>query len=91
MKTPPLYGLVLAGGKSSRMNQEKAKLSYHGKAQYLVCHDLLKQHCEKVFISARRDQNLGASQSELAFLYDREEFSGINFTSDIASLQRHPG
>ena len=29
----PVYGLVLAGGRSSRMKQDKAALSYHGRTQ----------------------------------------------------------
>ena len=28
--TPPVYGLVLAGGKSTRMQRDKATLAYHG-------------------------------------------------------------
>ena len=27
---PPVYGLVLAGGRSSRMQRDKATLAYHG-------------------------------------------------------------
>ena len=30
---PPLYGLLLAGGASTRMRRDKAALSYHGKPQ----------------------------------------------------------
>ncbi|WP_250631957.1 NTP transferase domain-containing protein [Rhodoflexus caldus] len=52
----PLYGLVLTGGKSERMGQDKAQLNYHGKPQQQHTADLLAQHCERVFISCRFEQ-----------------------------------
>lgn len=52
----PLYGLVLSGGYSTRMNKDKATLIYHNKPQYEVTGDLLSEYCEKVFISSRDDQ-----------------------------------
>lgn len=52
----PLFGLVLTGGKSTRMKQDKAKLEYHGKPQFQHTYDLLSTCCEKVFISSRAEQ-----------------------------------
>lgn len=48
-----IYGLVLAGGKSTRMGTDKAKLEYHGKAQVEYTCDLISKYCNKVFISTR--------------------------------------
>ncbi len=53
---PPLYGLVLAGGKSERMGQDKGALDYHGKPQREYAADLLNQFCEQTFISMRPGQ-----------------------------------
>jgi molybdopterin-guanine dinucleotide biosynthesis protein A len=51
-----LNGLVLAGGKSTRMGEDKASLKWHGKEQMYHLADLLKQFCNEVFISCRIDQ-----------------------------------
>lgn len=51
-----LYGLLLTGGKSTRMGQPKALLHYHGKPQYRHAAELLEMLCERVFISCRASQ-----------------------------------
>lgn len=51
-----LNGLVLAGGKSTRMGHDKSAIDWHGKEQKYYLADLLQQHCDEVFISCREDQ-----------------------------------
>lgn len=53
---PVLKGLVLAGGKSSRMGQDKTIMEFHGKAQREFLLDLVDKHCVESFISCREDQ-----------------------------------
>jgi cyclic pyranopterin phosphate synthase len=60
----PLYGLVLTGGKSQRMGEAKALISYHGKshAAYLV--DILKDYCQEVFLSTAEEAQWKGTELE---------------------------
>lgn len=53
---PPLHGLVLAGGRSVRMGEDKGALDYHGLPQWKRTAQLLAPFCESVYISCRPDQ-----------------------------------
>ncbi|MBV8742152.1 MAG: NTP transferase domain-containing protein, partial [Sinobacteraceae bacterium] len=53
---PPLFGLVLAGGRSARMQRDKATLAYHGTSQLEWAVQRLKPCVERVFVSVRPDQ-----------------------------------
>ncbi|MCW3123983.1 MAG: molybdenum cofactor biosynthesis protein MoaC [Flavipsychrobacter sp.] len=53
---PVLYGLVLAGGKSVRMGQDKSIMHWHGKEQRYYMADMLQSICTDVFISCRAEQ-----------------------------------
>ncbi len=85
----PLYGLVLTGGKSQRMGRDKALLDYYGQphAQYL--YNLLADHCERVFLSARPGQWQGTPLADLPTLVDvlpsEGPISGI-----LTALRAHP-
>jgi molybdopterin-guanine dinucleotide biosynthesis protein A len=51
-----LNGLVLAGGKSTRMGRDKGAINWHGKEQRYFMADLLGQFCQDVYISCRPEQ-----------------------------------
>ncbi len=51
-----LYGLVLAGGQSTRMGTDKSVMDWHGKEQRYYIADLLQEYCDDVFISCRGEQ-----------------------------------
>ncbi|SFW82584.1 NTP transferase domain-containing protein [Chitinophaga sancti] len=53
-----LYGLILCGGRSLRMQQDKSQLDYHGLPQWQYLAQLLAPLTEKVYLSCREDQEL---------------------------------
>lgn len=53
---PKIYGLVLAGGKSTRMGKDKGMIPYHGMPQREYLYHLLSRVCEQTYVSIRPDQ-----------------------------------
>ena len=83
-----IYGLILTGGKSTRMGRDKSLLSYHGKPQIEHAHDLLYQYCSKVFLSKRKDQ---PAYKNFAFIDDIQQAEGIGPLGGIVSaMKTHP-
>lgn len=56
MSAPELYGLVLTGGRSRRMQRDKANLTYAGKSQLARAMELLTPLVARCFVSVRSDQ-----------------------------------
>ena len=52
---PKIKGLVLTGGKSTRMGTDKSELNYHGKPQKLVVKELLESQGFITFYSVQND------------------------------------
>ncbi len=86
-----LYGLVLVGGKSARMKQDKASLKYHGQEQSVHCFHLLERFCSKVFLSNRKDQRDSAGQKGFPQIHDAESFLDIGPLAGILSaMEKYP-
>lgn len=78
-----LCALVLAGGKSTRMGQDKALISYHGKAQGQYIFDLLKGMGLTTYLSCREEQLSRTDLAHLPTITDR--FIGFGPLGGIAS------
>jgi molybdopterin-guanine dinucleotide biosynthesis protein A len=82
----PLYGLVLAGGQSTRMKRDKATLAYHGQTQLEWAMKLLGRHVSKVFVSVRPGQN-DPVRAKFAQIVDTRE--GLGPIAGIMAAQEH--
>ena len=89
MTAPALFGLVLAGGASTRMRSDKALLDYHGQPQVRWAFELAAKFCAATFVSVRPDQREDPSRAGLPQIVDRQP--GIGPIAGIsAALQEHP-
>lgn len=85
----PVYGLVLTGGASRRMGQDKAALVYHEKPQADRAAELLQTVCTQVFVSCRADQAEAVGRRGHAQIHD--QFLGLGPLSGILSaMTAHP-
>jgi molybdopterin-guanine dinucleotide biosynthesis protein A len=79
---PPVKGLILAGGKSTRMGEDKGQLHYHGMPQV----DYLAQEFESLqmehFISCRSDQYQNSQRIT-------DKFDGLGPFGAITSAFQH--
>ena len=67
---PRIQGLVLAGGMSSRMQRDKAALTYQGKNQLDRAVELASRHVSPVFVSVRAAQLQDPTRSSRALIVD---------------------
>jgi molybdenum cofactor guanylyltransferase len=85
----PLYGLVLAGGRSSRMQRDKAALSYHGRTQLEWAMDLVTPFVERAFVSVRPDQQSDPVRAKFAQIVDTADNLGP-IAGIMAAQAAHP-
>jgi molybdopterin-guanine dinucleotide biosynthesis protein A len=84
-----LFGLILAGGASTRMQRDKAALAYHGVPQLQWAYDQVAEVCAASFVSVRPDQRDEPKRATLPQIVDRTP--GIGPIAGIAAaLQEHP-
>jgi molybdopterin-guanine dinucleotide biosynthesis protein A len=85
----PLYGLVLAGGRSSRMGRDKAALRYEGQTQLERAMALLSAHVARAYVSVRPDQKTDALRARFAQIEDRASDIGP-MAGLLAAQAAHP-
>ena len=70
-----LYGLVLSGGKSTRMGEDKGLIHYHGRPQREHLYRLLAEVCDRTFLSVRSDQ-LNEIPEHFETIIDKDLYKG---------------
>jgi molybdopterin-guanine dinucleotide biosynthesis protein A len=70
MSLAPVYGLILAGGVSSRMQRDKAALQYGGKTQLDRAFELASRHVARVFVSVRASQTDDPTRAQRPMIVD---------------------
>jgi molybdenum cofactor guanylyltransferase len=89
-RTAPLHGLVLAGGRGSRLKRDKGELDYHGVPQAQWAFELLAGVCALRFVSIRAEQAEVGVYRGLPLIVDGGESRGP--ASGLrAALRRFPG
>ena len=87
---PPLYGLVLAGGRSTRMQRDKAAIEYRpGETQLDAAMKLLRPRVARAFVSVRAEQRADAARSAWEQIVDRGDVDGP-IAGISAALAEHP-
>lgn len=78
------YGLVVCGGKSTRMGRDKSLLIYHQKPQRYDVYERLEEFCESTFISCNLTQVSGMDK-DYQILVDLPAFAGAASAGKPAS------
>lgn len=86
---PAIYALVLAGGRSTRMQRDKAAISYHGRTQLEWAVSLLQPFAERVFVSVRPDQTADPVRSRFDQIVDLRE-NGGPIAGIMAAQEKYP-
>ncbi len=87
IQRPLLNALILTGGKSTRMGEDKAQINYHGMSQLDYMIKLVNPHCEQSFISVRADQQEQYAAHECI----ADTFIGLGpFGGILSAFQKNP-
>lgn len=81
----PIKGLVLAGGKSTRMKEDKGSIEYFSKSQRVHVYEMLSEHCLDTYVSYADTASINGNES-LPVITD--SFLGLGPLGGILSAMR---
>ncbi len=83
-----INGLVLAGGKSLRLGQDKTTIEYHGTAHRELLAQILRVRCQDTFLSCRAEQT-DKIDTEFPLLPDT--FTGLGpYGGILSAFKKYP-
>lgn len=86
---PDLNGLVLTGGRSTRMGQDKSLLTYHGQPQRVHLTELLKPYCRTVYWSVNAEQATTLTPADPPAITDVFDLPGP-LNGILSAFHHHP-
>ncbi len=87
-KKTEIYGLVLCGGKSTRMGHDKGAIVYHDLPQQEHLFQLLEQLCDHTFFSIREEQRATLPEGT-NYIIDQNKYRGP-FNGLLSAYERYP-
>jgi molybdopterin-guanine dinucleotide biosynthesis protein A len=85
-----VYGLVVCGGKSTRMGTDKSMLNYHGQSQRYHLYEMLNELCNHVFISCNKEQ-AASIPDKYAAIVDDEQYGNIGpMVALLTAFDKYP-
>ncbi|MBC8151852.1 MAG: NTP transferase domain-containing protein [Bacteroidetes bacterium] len=83
------YGLVLMGGRSTRMGEDKSQLDYHGQPQRDYLTALLAEYCPAVFWSVNAEQAVELTDYQSRLIVDSQPEAGP-LGGILSAMAAHP-
>jgi molybdenum cofactor guanylyltransferase len=83
-QSPP-NGLILSGGLSTRMGEDKRLIHYHGKSQEEYLFNLLSPYCSEVYVSLNKSQ-----ATDLPHIFDTDLPIKSPIVGIISAFQKNP-
>jgi molybdenum cofactor guanylyltransferase len=81
----PLNGIMLSGGLSTRMGEDKRLINYHGKTQEQYLFDLLSACCSEVYVSLNKNQI-----TDLPHIFDLDLSVKSPLVGILSAFEKHP-
>jgi molybdopterin-guanine dinucleotide biosynthesis protein A len=82
-----LNGLILSGGKSSRMGHDKGLIDWWGKPHKYFLADLVSPYCDDVYLSCRSDEK-NSVRGDYNYIVDTNEFSD-SYGAIVSALSQY--